>query len=157
MRKTFAIFYMILLAGILTGCFEDYDERFLFTDFRVEFQDAVIRNPGAGLDYAIVATLGDNAGLQEYQVNLIGGLADADQTIPVRLVAEESTAVENRDFTFPEGSQVLIPAGQAFGKLKISIPELEPETSVRVVFELQSTDVVKASANHKKIGFNIRK
>ncbi|MFD2035132.1 hypothetical protein ACFSKL_10035 [Belliella marina] len=157
MKKLIFIFSLVLLSGIFTGCFEDYDERFLFTDFRVEFQDAVVNNPGAGLDYAVVATLNDNAGLREYQVNLIGGLSDTEQIIPVVFLTDESTAVENTHFSFPNGAQVVIPAGEAFGKFSINIPVLENTSAVRAVFELQSNDMVKASANHKKIGFDIVK
>jgi len=157
MKKLLNIFSLIVLLGLNTACFEDYNERWLFTDLRVEFQNAVIQNPSAGLDYPLVATLRNEAGLRQYQVNLFGGLSDKDQVIPVRIVAEHTTAVQGTHFNLPNGLEVLIPAGEAFGSFDIFVPTLENTAAVRLVVELESNADVKASGNHKKIGLDFRR
>lgn len=157
MKKLLNIFSLIVLLGLTTACFEDYNERWLFTDLRVEFQNAVVQNPSAGLDYPLVATLRNEAGLRQFQVNLFGGLSEREQIIPVKIIAEHTTAIQGTHYNLPNGLEVRIPAGEAFGSFDISIPELENEDAVRLVVELESNSEVKASSNHKKIGVDIRR
>ena len=157
MKKTINIFSLLVLLGLTTACFEDYNERWLFTDLRVEFQNAVVQNPSAGLDYPLVATLRNEAGLRQFQVNLFGGLSEKEQVIPVRIVTDQSTAIEGTHFNLPNGLEVRIPAGEAFGSFDIFIPTLENTAAVRLVVELESNADVKASGNHKKIGVDIRR
>lgn len=157
MKKILNIFSLLVLLGLTTACFEDYNERWLFTDLRVEFQNAVVQNPSAGLDYPLVATLRNEAGLRGFQVNLFGGLSDKEQVFSVKIVADQTTAIEGTHFNLPNGPEVRIPAGEAFGSFEIFIPTLENTAAVRLVVELESNADVKASGNHKKIGVDIRR
>jgi len=157
MKKILNIYIIIGLACFMTGCFEDYSEKHLFTDLRVEFQDAVIRNNSPGLTYPLVGTLRNNAGLVTYQVNMFGGLSPVDQIIRVRVLESESSAIEGSHYLLPKGLEINIPANEAFGFLEIEIPELSNVAAVRVVFELESNNQVHASANHKTIGIDIRR
>lgn len=151
------------MSFVTTSCFEDYDDRQFFTTLTVEFNDAVTRGFAAGVEYPLLPALRNNAGLRQFRVNLFGGLHDQDLIIPVTILTGTTTglsnpmpdAVEGVHFNLPNGLNVRIPAGEAFGTLDVDIPTLTNTTAVRLVFELQPNDVVNASNNHKRIGMNI--
>lgn len=155
--RTKIIALFICLGGFLSSCQKDNNDNFYLKDFRSEFQDAVITNPPADLNYPLLNDLRNNAGIQKYQVNLIGGLKNTDQTIKIKVVAEETTAVEGEHYKLPNGLQVVIPANSAFADFLVEIPTLTNTSEVRLVVELESSTEVHASANYKRIGLPIRK
>ncbi|GHB35575.1 DUF4843 domain-containing protein [Mongoliitalea lutea] len=156
MKRLNILFLALLMSFVTTSCFEDYSERHFFRTLTVEFDDAVARNNAPGLDFPLLPQLRNNAGDRSFRINLFGGLHGQDLDIPVRIVAESTTAVEGVHYTLPNGLNVRIPANEAFGFLTINIPELPNTAAVRLVFELQSTDLVNASNNKKRIGMDIR-
>ncbi|EIM75115.1 hypothetical protein A3SI_14109 [Nitritalea halalkaliphila LW7] len=157
LQKQATFLFAFLMSFLLTGCFEDIDQRFLFTTLTVEFDDSVGRTTAPGLDFPIVGTLRNNAGVRQYRVNLFGGLHDQDIEIEARIVESATTAQEGVHFNLPQGRMVRIPAGEAFGFVTVEIPELTNTQAVRLVFELQPTEEVRASANNRRIGIDIRR
>lgn len=147
--------HIIILAAcfLLTSCFKDNDENFYFTDFTVEFQDAVVNNNAVGKSYPIIhAADGEN----NIQVNLIGGLMDIDQAVGVRVVEEETTAIAGEHYTLTSNNEIQFPAQKAIGHLQVDVPALPDETDVVLVVELQASETIKASNNYKTIGLRIR-
>ena len=74
-------------------------------------------------------------------VNLIGPQQSSPVTVGV--TTEGSTAVEGTNFSFPNGSEVTIPAGSSFGELTINVLDanITPGESVDLNLELtQSSD-----------------
>lgn len=158
MKKIAKIFTTILIVSCsLTGCMKDTDETFYLDDYRIEFDEAVTNNNAFGLNYPLLSALRDNAGVVRYRINLIGGLKPTDESVQVSILATETTAVEGEHYQLPNGLQVIIPANSAFGYLEVAIPELSNTDAVRLVFELQSSEILHASANHKRIGLPIRR
>lgn len=150
-------FILIMASSILfVSCFKNNDENFYLNDFRTEFQDAVITTNAPGLSYPFLKELRSKAGVQKYQVNLIGGLKDKDQVLTVNIL-KESTAKINEHYLLPKGNQVIIPAQQAMGYFEVEIPELQNTTAVQLVVELVGNEEVKVNANYKALGLSIRK
>lgn len=147
----------LCLSGLFYSCQKDNNDNFYLKDLRSEFQDAVINKPSADMDYPLLKELRTNAGLQKFQVNLIGGLKNTDQVIKIKVIVEESTAVESVHYNLPDGLQVLIPANAAFGSFLVDIPSLSNSQAVRLVLELESSDEIHASANYKRIGLSFKK
>lgn len=161
MKRIYVILVALMVSFVATSCFEDYSEQHFFTTLTVEFEDAVPRNNAAGVNYPLLPEVrnvaGVGAGVRTYRINLFGGLHGQDLTIPVKILTESTTAVEGVHYNLPEGLNVRIPANEAFGFLTVSYPTLPNTQAVRLVFELQSTDIVNASPNKKRIGLNIRR
>lgn len=151
------IILFLCLAGVVASCQKDTNDNFYLKDFRSEFEAAVITSPAPGMSYPVLKELRTNAGIQKYQVNLLGGLKSTDQTIKLKVIAEETTAVEGEHYTLPNGLQVVIPANSAFADFVVEIPALNNTSAVRLVVELESSEEVHASANHKRIGLSIKK
>ncbi|WP_304518152.1 hypothetical protein [Cecembia rubra] len=157
MKRIYVIIVALMISFVATSCFEDYSEQHFFRTLTVEFEDAVSRNNAPGVNYPLLPELRNNAGNRQFRINLFGGLHNQELIIPVRVVAESTTAVEGVHYTLPNGLNVRIPANEAFGFLNINIPELQNTTAVRLVFELETTEIVNASNNKKRIGMNIRR
>ncbi|MGJ1385676.1 DUF4843 domain-containing protein [Sphingobacterium spiritivorum] len=154
--KTYISLLAVLISVLFTSCFKDHEEDFYLPDFRIEFQDAVMNTNSPGLSYPILKELRNKAGVQKYQVNLIGGLKDTDQTVKVR-IRPESTAKADQHYKLPKGSELVIPANSAFGYFEVEIPELTNTTAVSLVFDLESNDQLKVSANYSTLALTIRK
>lgn len=154
--KIVNIVILSIMTLFFTSCFKNNDEEFYLKDFRAEFQDAVITTNTPGLNYPFLKDLRSKAGLQKYQVNLLGGLKDKDQVFTVKILAE-STAKVNQHYLLPKGAAVTIPANQAMGYFEVEIPELTNTVAVDLIFELVPNDDVKVNANYKTLGLKIRK
>ncbi|WP_185974336.1 hypothetical protein [Litoribacter populi] len=144
---------LLVLVGLMTlttSCFENYEERYLFTDLRIEFQEAVVRNNAPGRDYPLLPTqaLGD-AG---YQVNLFGGQLDSPVNLQFRVAQEASNAVEGTHYTLPNDDYFEIEANSSFGEVVVERLEFEEDDQIVLVLELVGNEQVEASNNHKRIG-----
>lgn len=157
MKRNILFAALFCLSACFSSCFKNNDEDFYLKDFRAEFQDAVINNNAPGENYPLLAALRTDAGLKSYQVNLMGGLKPTEQVLKVKILDDETTAVQGVHYTLPKGLNITIPANSAFGYLDIEIPALTNTNTLRVVFELESSSEIKASANHKRIGIQVKK
>src|SRR5690606_4086973 len=106
---------------MFSACFEDYEERYQFTDNRVEFQDAVINANSPGKTFPILAPLANDVGTVQYRINMTGEQQDVARTVDFRVVPEETTAVEGKDYALPDGESIAIPANSSFGYLALEV------------------------------------
>lgn len=149
MRHLYIILSFIILTT-LAGCFKDYEERYLFTDNRVEFQDAVINSSPLNLP-----ALSEKSGVVRYRVNMTGTQRTTDLTLPFRVIPEQTTARLGIDFSLPKGSSYTIPANSSFGWVEIEILQNgsgKPKIQLELLpDEEQSIKVM--DRNYHKIGF----
>src|SRR5690606_35082179 len=156
-QKMKNIYRPILLCLALLGvsaCFEDYEERYLFTDNRVEFQDAVINSNAPGKTFPILSPLANDVGTVRYRINMTGEQVDVARNVEFRVVPEETTALEGKDYALPQGESVSIPAGSSFGYLEMEVLS-EGSGSPTVVFELLETGDIGVLDRYHRIGIRI--
>lgn len=148
MNKIIKALSLILL---FTSCFKEYDDYFLITKKAVEFEDAVVVSNATGRYYPILPNVFTLHGTVSYQVNMFGEQSNVDQNIKYRIVDEESTAVEGKDFEFVNGDGIVIPANSSFGNLELNVLPTIEGTKILVV-ELVGNDEVQVSEKYKTIG-----
>ena len=144
---------IIIVSLLLTSCFKDYDEKFYFDDLTVEFQDAVINNNALDKDYPVVSA---EIGLNKFQVNLIGGIIAESSSIDVRVVKEETTAIEQQHYTIGNNGQIVFAPNAALTTLDLFVPESTETRDVLLVVELMPSENIKSSNNYKKLGIRIK-
>lgn len=149
--KRFIIYTICAFTTFMTGCFKDYEERYLFDENRLEFEDAVTNGNATGKTFPILGPIPADDGEVRLQVNMTGEQADHDRTVSFRVVPEETTAVEGTDFALPKGKEFVIPANSSFGFIEI---ELLPDGSgsPTIVLELLQSDDMKVLDRYHKIG-----
>lgn len=144
----------LVLIGMTTSCFENYEERYLFTDLRVEFQDAVVRNNASGRDYPVLPL--QPVGERGYTVNLFGGQLTSPANLQFRVDAEASNAVEGVHYSLPNDNYFEIEANSSFGEVvveKLAFPTVQGQ--IILVLELVGDEHIEASENHKRIGVRL--
>ncbi|KEO74081.1 DUF4843 domain-containing protein [Anditalea andensis] len=144
----------VILITITSSCFENYEERYLFTDLRIEFQEAVVRNNAAGRDYPVLPL--QPVGERGYQVNLFGGQLRAAENLAFRVDEEASTAVEGIHYSLPNDTYFQLEADSSFGEVvveKLSFPSVQGQ--LILVLELIGNENIVASENHKRIGVRL--
>lgn len=144
---------IIVLCLLFTSCFKDYEDNLIFKDLMVEFQDAVVVSNAVGKNYPIITA---RPGEHSLQVNLLGGVSDAAQTIKATVVASETTAIAGQHYQLGQDGQIQFPVGTPISSLTYVVPTLAPQTDVVLVVELQANDQVKTSGNYKTVGIRIR-
>src|SRR5690554_6209961 len=150
------LLYTTFLLSIftLTGCFKDYEKRYLFTDNRVEFDDAVVNPNGSGVTFPWLTPLANDVGIVRYRVNMTGEQKNVDQTVNFRVVPERTTAREGIDFRFPNGTSVVIPANSSFGWVEVEVLP-DGAGSPRLVLELLPTGDIGVLDRYHQIGQQI--
>jgi hypothetical protein len=119
----------------------------------VEFQDAVVRNPAAGVTYPRI-TVANTVGSVNLQVNLVAAQRTSDETITYRVVPEGTTAVAGTDFAV--SGSLVIPANSSFGTLTVNIPNTGAiGGAVDVLLELEGNAQIPASQNYKRVQLRI--
>jgi len=150
--KRLATGILMISTIMLTSCFEDYNDRYLLTDNYVEFDEATTLTRATGKPYPIVSrTINPDVDTVFFKVNLIGRQRDSDVTLSFRVVESESTAVEDRDFRFPEGKSYVIPRKTSIGTIKVVPTEAGEGTNI-LVLELVASDDIAIAENYKQIG-----
>lgn len=141
---------------LLSGCFKDFRDEFLFTDFMIEFDDATWNSAAPGLTYPILGPFDKGSGVHTFQVNLIGGLRETDQTLHYRVVEEETSAVEGVHFRLHDGGSFVLAANSTTGIVSVEILDFPAESgTATIVLELVGNDEVKVSENYKKLGLSV--
>lgn len=155
-KRTGVVLTLVLTLSTLTSCFKDFTDDFLFTDKMIEFDRATWESNAPGKTYPILGTLEKGSGVHTFQVNLIGGQLDADQTLQYRVVPDETTAMEGTHFALPDGGNFVIEANSSTGLVSIEILDFPAEAGMdTLVLELVGNEQVKVSENYKRIGVSI--
>ena len=143
-RAAFAL--AIGLSIPLTGCFETITGPYDGPPV-VEFE----QRPGG---YVLAVT--EASGQVQLKVNLVGAQRSSDLVLNVR-VDESSTAVAGEDYSFPNGTQVTIPANASSAFFPITIvDDSDVNNDVRLALELEGTAEVAATENWKDFVITIR-
>ncbi|MBS9524555.1 DUF4843 domain-containing protein [Litoribacter ruber] len=151
MMKKYIYLMLMGIMALTTSCFENYEERYLFTDQRIEFQEAVVRNNAPGRDYPLLPT--QALGEAGYQVNMFGEQLPQPVNLEFRVDAEASNAIEGVHYTLPNDNFFEIEANSSFGEVLVERLEFdEEEDQIVLVLELVGNEQVEASYNHKRIG-----
>ncbi|WP_161554473.1 DUF4843 domain-containing protein [Sinomicrobium soli] len=147
---------MMLTLSILSSCFKDYTDDFLFTEAMIEFDTATWESNAPDKTYPILGAYEKGSGEHTFQVNLIGKQLDADQTLQYRVVPEETTAVEGMHYALPDNGSFVFEANNSTARLGIDILDFPAGSGVvTVVLELVGNDQVKVSENYKRLGISI--
>lgn len=156
---TFALFGLMLL---VSSCFEDLRIRF-DKPAVVEFESAVRTAPAAGAIFPIIAT-NRSAGTLPLQVNLVGAQLKSSQELTVTvdtaisrfLNATTIRAVEGTHFSL-NGGKVVMKADTNFTVYRFNIQNVTPIAgrSALVVLKLEDGGALKASENHRRVGYRI--
>lgn len=151
-----SIVFIIFIGVLLNGCFKDFEEENLFKEFMVELDDATWLSPASGKDYPILGPYEKGSGVQTFQVNLLGEKRNEATEVQYKIVAEETTAEENKHFELKDNGTFTIDADSTTGYLSIDILDFVPEAGTdTLVLELVASDDVQISENYKRIGIAI--
>ena len=152
--KKHIILLFVCCTALFVSCFKDNDKDFYFKDFRVEFQDAVLNNNAVDKDFPVIDS---KVGLNSYQVNLLGGLKNESFDVAVKVLKEESTAVEGVDYKFKDGEKIIFQDEKAISHLEIEVLNSSRTEDLLLVVELQPSESIKVNKNFKTIGVKIKK
>lgn len=141
---------------LLSGCFKDFKEEYLFTDLMVEIDAATWESQAPGKTFPVLGPLEKGSGIQQYQVNLIGPVSPQDQELQIRVVPEETTAQEGHHFRLKNDGKFILEANQSEAYFSIEILDFPAESGLdTLVVELVGTPQVKVSENYKRLGWAI--
>lgn len=149
--KRLMIYTICTLTILLSGCFKDYEERYLFDENRLEFEDAVINGNASGKTFPILGPVPAEQGKATFRVNMTGEQSNRDRVLSFRIVPEETTAVDGRDFTLPHGNEFVIPANSSFGFIEVDLLP-DGSGSPTLVLELLPQEDMKVLDRYHKIG-----
>lgn len=150
MKKLFSLLTLALVLVFSSCIDQDYT---VFEGSLVEFQDAVVRTPVTGQKYPRI-TVNNNVGTVNLQVNLIGAQRTTDETIAYSIVPEGTTAVSGTDFTTT--GTVVIPAGESFGTLTVTIVNTGSVGGTRdLLLQLDGNATIGSSVNHNQVQIRI--
>lgn len=143
---------LLLVIATFSSCFKDYEERYLFTDNRVEFQDAVINSSPLSLQ-----PHAHDAGIVRYRVNMTGSQRSSEMKLPFRLIPEKTTARKGVDFDLPKGEFYTIPANSSFGWIEVQVLPTgsgKPKIEIELLPDLEN-GIKVMDRNYHQIGFQI--
>lgn len=153
MKKT--LLYLFILALACTGCFKDYNERFLLEDQYIEFEDAVPNSKLSGKNYPLLPALNQSSGIVRYRVNMTGRQSDQDIQLSFSVVQKETTSKEGIDYELPNGNSFVIPKNSSFGYVELEVLPTGVG-STRLVLELVNNGNVQVMKNYNTIGIPIQ-
>lgn len=150
------VIVLLVLMTALIGCEKDFKEKFLFTDFMIEFDAATWQSPAPGKDYPILGPYEKASGIYSFNVNLVGAQRDVPTTVKYGIVEEETTAEEGVHFRLLEDREFVIDANSSTSKISIEILDFSAASGTKeLVLELLNSEKVKVSNNYKRIGISI--
>lgn len=154
MKRLF--FFMFLFTGfLLSGCFKDYEKRFIFDKItQLEFEDAVVNSDAGSGDYPIIGPLTPEVGAYQFRINLIGAPKDTPTVIKFLLISDISSGTEGKDYELPQGDTVIIPPGSNFGWLRVNVLP-DGGGSPLLVFKLLGNKDIKGTERYSRLGLQI--
>lgn len=159
MRYIKHIILALAMPMLFGSCMKETDEDFYFTNALAEFDLATNTANAPGRTYPLLAARTRGSGMISYRINLLGAQLSTDQTIAIRVDAENSTAVEGVHYRLPNGLNAALPANSSFANLDVEVLNFPAQptgaANAVVVFEIVGNDVVKPSENHKSIGVQV--
>lgn len=151
---TKTLLFLFIMVGT-SACQKDFDSRFHLEDQFVEFEDAVTTTVAVGKDYPILTrTLSVVNPSISLQINMSGIQFGSDQQLSWRIVAEESTAVEGRDFRSAsgDGNTVQLKANTSKTNLVLEALPNTGQGSTLIVLEMVGNDLIKPMEKYKRVG-----
>lgn len=147
---------LLLLMLILSGCFKDFKEEYLFRDNVLEFDIATWESKAPGKNYPLSGPLEKGSGVYTFQVNMLGEQRDEPVSLQYRVVDSETTAQEGLHYRLKDQGQFTIDAGSSTGEISIEILDFPAESGTdTLVLELVSGGDIQVSENYKRIGLLI--
>ena len=152
-KYTFLLIALCLLFS--SSCMEDFNDRYFIKDYYVEFEEATTKNVAVGEDYVISDQVlsADNQQVS-IQLNLLGPTSSVEQKVAFKVSSEQTTAVSGQDYQIDD-TEVIIPAGKHSATIELKSSSSGDGESI-LVLELVGNDLIKPSANYKKIGIRCR-
>lgn len=148
-----------LMAGVillLSGCFKDFKEDYLFTDFMVEFDAATWQSRAPGKTFPVLGPLEKGSGVQNYQINLLGEQRPVAQEIQYRVDPDLTDLVEGVHYRLADQGRVIMPANESIAYVSIEILDFPAESGLdTLVLELIPSDGVKVSQNYRQLGIAV--
>lgn len=147
---------LVCLAMTMSGCFKDFKDDYLFTEFRIEFDLASWESKAPGKTYPVDGPVEKGSGIRQYKVNLLGEQRPTDQTFTYRVDPEGTTAQEGVHFRLADAGQATFKANESEAFVSVEILDFPAEQGVdTIVLELVESDGVKISKNYSKVGIAI--
>ncbi len=159
---------LLLLPLLFAACIKNETKEYK-SGPQVEFDATVLNSPALNKTFPILTRVPEygkavvttnpaitrSSGTVKFRVNLIGKQFSTDQTINVRVVDSETTAVANTHYSTT--GTIVIPANSSFGELTVNIinPGVASATPRVVVFELVGNDQIQPAANYRFLGISI--
>lgn len=152
-KYTFLLIALCLLFS--SSCMEDFNDRYFIEDYYVEFEEATTKNVAVGEDYVISDQVlsADNQQVS-IQLNLLGPTSSVEQKVAFKVSSEQTTAVSGQDYQIDD-TEVIIPGGKHSATIELKNSSSGYGESI-LVLELVGNDLIKPSANYKKIGIRCR-
>lgn len=166
LMKRFSGILLIFISLFNFSCIEQ--EYPLFKDSLVEWDATVMNNPVLGKDFPLLVRvprptfalapsdplITRRTGTLNLRVNFVSPQKGNDEIISLRIVTDETTAVE--DVHYSVNGQVTIEANSSFADVQVQILDPGPGTgSVDLVLELIGNSVIRPSEKYKRIGIRI--
>lgn len=134
------------------ACMERYDDRYYIRDYFVEFEEATTKSKAVGKDYVLSSgSITEDGETLRIQVNLVGAPLESEQVIQVRVVEEETTAEQGKDYQLSSDASIRFAPGSNIAYLEIT-PGTGGTGSSLLVLELTGNDLIQASENYKQLG-----
>lgn len=151
--RTGLLFSVVLL---LSSCFKDFKDEFLFTEFMIEFDASSWESNAPGKTYPILGPVEKGSGVQLFKINLLGEQSPMDQVISYKVNPEETTAIEGVHFRLADDGQVVMKANESEAFVAVEILDFPASEGLdTLVLELEGTERVKVSKNYSKLGLAI--
>lgn len=154
--KIIRIGLLLNVVLLMSSCFKDFKDQYLFTEFMVEFDLASWESNAPGKTYPVAGPVEKGSGVQYFKINLLGEQSPMDQEINYKVDPEETTAIEGVHFRLADEGKVVMKANESEAFIAIEILDFPASQGLdTLVLELESTERVKVSRNYGKLGVAI--